>query len=308
MLYFNSIGEAEEVFKALSTPMRIRIMELISENDNMSMNDLAETLGLTNSAISMHVSKLEAAGLIAIQTASGKRGIMKVVRPIHERLIVDMTNPEGGIAASSCYTDSIAVGHYTSADVHPTCGLSTASNLIGDLDNPKVFSYPERFTADILWIGYGSVTYNLPNRLRPGQQLTELRISFEIGSECPEFNDDYPSDIYFELNGKQLGKWISPGDFGNRRGMLSPIWWPEKLNQYGLLKTLIINSAGTFMDGTYKLSNVTINDLSIDYNSDINFTFSVPEDTANCGGLTLYGETFGDYSQNIITKMYYKET
>ena len=87
MLYFNSIAEAEEVFKALSTPMRIRIMELISENDNMSMNDLAETLGLTNSAISMHVSKLEAAGLIAIQTASGKRGIMKVVRPIHERLI-----------------------------------------------------------------------------------------------------------------------------------------------------------------------------------------------------------------------------
>ena len=308
MLYFNSIKEAEEVFKALSTPMRIRIMELINENDNMSMNDLAETLGLTNSAISMHVSKLEAAGLVAIQTTSGKRGIMKVVRPIHERLIVDMSLTEGGKAAKPCYTDSIAVGHYTSADVHPTCGLSTVNNLIGDLDNPKVFSYPERFKADILWIGYGKITYNFPNRLHPGQRLTEIQISFEISSECPEFNDDYPSDIYFDLNGNALGKWISPGDFGNRRGMLAPVWWPEKLNQYGLLKTLIINDAGTFMDGTYKLSNVTIDDIGIDYNSDINFTFSVPEDTANCGGLTIFGESFGDYSQNIIVKLYYEET
>ncbi len=308
MLYFNSIGEAEEVFKALSAPMRIRIMELISQNDNMSMNDLAETLELTNSAISMHVGKLEAAGLVTIQIASGKRGIMKVVRPCHERLIVEMNRDEIGSSSASCYSDEIAVGHYASADVHPTCGLSTAERIIGDLDNPRVFSYPERFSADILWIGHGSVTYNFPNRLRPGQKLSEIQVSFEICSECPEFNDDYPSDIYFDINGQPLGKWISPGDFGNRRGMICPGWWPEKLNQYGLLKTLIINNAGTFMDGTMKLSRTTIKDLGIDYNSDINFTFSVPEDTANCGGLTIFGKTFGDYSQNIQVKMYYEET
>ncbi|MBO4679917.1 MAG: metalloregulator ArsR/SmtB family transcription factor [Lachnospiraceae bacterium] len=306
MLYFKTLDEAEEVFKALSAPMRLRIMELITQNENMSMNDLAETLELTNSAISMHVSKLESAGLVAVQTTSGKRGIMKVVRPMHERLIVDMS---GGAERSTrnCYTDDIAIGHYTKVEVHPTCGLSTSGNLIGDLDNPKVFSYPERFKADILWIGHGYVTYNMPNRLRPGQSLTEIQISFEICSECPEFNDDYPSDIYFDINGHSLGKWISPGDFGNRRGMLAPNWWPDALNQYGLLKTIIINNAGTFMDGTHKLSSTTIEDLGIDYNSDINFTFSVPEDTANCGGLTLFGESFGDYSQNIQVKLYYEE-
>ena len=67
--------------------------------------------------------------------------------------------------ARNCYSDDIAIGHYTNAEVYPTCGLSTSGNLIGDLDNPKVFSYPERFKADILWIGRGFVTYNLPNRL-----------------------------------------------------------------------------------------------------------------------------------------------
>ena len=70
--------------------MRLRIMELIYQNDQLSMNDLAEALDLTNSAISLHVSKLESAGLVTIKTTSGKRGIMKIVQPVYSRLIVDM--------------------------------------------------------------------------------------------------------------------------------------------------------------------------------------------------------------------------
>ena len=291
MLYLHSLSEAEEIFKALSTPMRLRILELVYEDDQMSMNDLAKALGLTNSAISLHVSKLEDAGLIAIHTTSGKRGVMKIVRPVYSRLLVDMA-PQ--VKPRHCYTDDISVGHFISCEVHPTCGLANPTNIIGDLDNPKVFSYPERFSADIVWIGYGSLTYSLPNRLNPGQSLNELQISFEISSECPEFNQDYPSDIHFSINGIPLGKWISPGDYGARRGIISPYWWPELLNQYGLLKSLIINENGTFIDGTH--------------NSSIDFTFSVPQDTPNCGGLTLFGENFGDYSQAIRVKAYYDDT
>ena len=36
--------------------------------------------------------------------------------------------------------------------------------------------------------------------------------------------------------------------------------------------------------------------------------FSVPKDTANCGGLTLFGQYFGDYGQDISIKAYYEET
>lgn len=305
MLYLHSLSEAEEIFKALSTPMRLRLLELIYVNDQMSMNELAEALGLTNSAISLHVSKLENAGLVAIHTTSGKRGVMKIVRPVYSRLLVDMA-PQA--KPRHCYTDDISVGHFISCDVHPTCGLATPANIIGELDNPKVFSYPERFQANIVWIGYGSLTYRLPNRLNPGQSLKELQISFEISSECPEFNQDYPSDIYFSINGIPLGKWISPGDYGARRGIISPYWWPELLNQYGLLKSLIINENGTFIDGTLRISKTTIQDLHIDHNSSIDFTFSVPQDTANCGGLTLFGDNFGDYSQAIRIKAYYDDS
>ena len=304
MLYLKSLLQAEGVFKALGTPTRLKIMELIYSNPEMSMNDLADALGITNGAISTHVAKLEDAGLVSIQAVSGKHGIMKLVKPNYHRLIIDMEahSPQN---TKHCYEDQIGIGLYASVDVHPTCGLATKDVIIGELDDPKTFSYPERFLAGILWIGWGSISYILPNRLRPGQRLDELDISFEISSECPEVNEDYPSDIHFDINGHSLGKWISPGDYGSRHGMISPAWWPPLLNQYGLLKTLIINREGTFIDGTHKISNTTIDDLKIDYNSSISFTFSVPYDTPNRGGMTLFGSSFGDYGQDISVKAFY---
>ena len=304
MLYFSSIGEAENVFKALSTPMRLKIMEMIYEDDSMSMNDLAEALGLTNGAISMHVNKLEEAGLIKIKTTSGKRGTMKIIRPRYDRLIIDLAPAR---ESRNCYTDDIRIGYYTTCSVTPTCGLATAREIIGSLDDPRVFSFPERFNAGVLWFTSGYVEYNLPNHLQAGQTLTELQISFEISSECPDYNEDYPSDIYFSLNGIPLGMWISPGDFGARRGYLSPPWWSDRLNQYGLLKTLIINGEGCFIDGSNKIGSVTVQDLNITYNSYITLRFEVPKDTANVGGCTLFGEDFGDHNQAIRVKAYYEE-
>lgn len=302
MLYFDSINDASEVFKALSTPMRLKIMEMISGDNEMSMNNLAEALGLTNSAISLHVSKLEQAGLVSIHTTAGKRGSMKIVKPIHDRLLVNLTPAK---EKRKFYQDDIKIGHFTHCEVAPTCGLSTPSNIIGALDDPRYFVFPERFDAGILWFGYGFVEYNIPNHLLAGQTLDELQISFEISSECPNYNENYPSDIHFSINNIPLGLWVSPGDFGARPGFVTPTWWPELLNQYGLLKTLIINDMGTFIDGGNKISDTTINDLNIDYTSNISFKFEVPKDTANCGGFTIFGEDFGDHKQSIRVKAFY---
>ena len=152
MLYLKSLSQAEEIFKALGAPTRLKIMELIYSEKEMSMNDLADALGLTNGAISIHVAKLEAAGLVSIQAVSGKHGIMKIVRPNYHRMIIDMEmhSPKND---KSYYEDQIGIGLYASIDVHPTCGLATKDVIIGELDDPKTFSYPERFLAGILWIG-----------------------------------------------------------------------------------------------------------------------------------------------------------
>ena len=305
MLYFKTVHEAEEVLKALSTPMRLKIMEMIYENDNLSMNDIAEALGLTNSAISMHVSKLEKAGLIKIRTTAGKRGTMKIIHPRYDRLMIDLAPIKD---TRKCYQDDIKIGYYTSHKVNATCGIATVKKIVGEFDDSRYFTFPERFEASILWFGSGFLEYNIPNHLQAGQVLTELQISFEISSEYPGWNDDYPSDIYFYINNKPLGLWVSPGDFGARRGYLTPLWWPDTLNQYGVLKTLIINSEGTFIDGGNLISRTTIDDLEIDYTSTIAFRFEVPKDTTNCGGLTLFGEDFGDYNQAIKVKTFFRDS
>ncbi len=304
MLYLSSLEEAQNVLRALSAPMRIEIMKILYETPGVSLNYLAKALGLTNSAISMHVGKLAEAGLVEIKITSGKRGTMKLVSPCHNRIIIDMA-AENENSSRRFYTDDIKVGCFTACSVTPTCGLATPKKLIGAMDDIKAFTFPEHFDAGILWFTSGYIEYGLPNHLQAGQHIRELQISFELCSEYPGFNRDYPSDIHFFLNGTFLGVWISPGDYGDRRGYVSPAWWPKTLNQYGLLKTLIIDGRGTFMDGGQKLSDVTIDSLGIDYNSLLTFRIEVPEDTANCGGCTLFGESFGDYNQAIRVKAFY---
>lgn len=302
MLYLPSLTEAEKVIKALSAPMRMEIMRRIYATPGLSMNELAQALELTNSAISMHVGKLVDAGLVQIKTTSGKRGTMKLVSPCHDRLVIDMAPTK---EETQYYQDDIKIGCYTACNISPTCGLATPEKVVGAFDDSNAFTFPEHFDAGILWFSSGYVEYILPNHLQSGQHLRELQISFEICSEYPGFNEDYPSDIHFSINGIPLGIWVSPGDYGARKGYLSPAWWSESLNQYGLLKTLIINSEGTFMDGGQKLSEINIYDLHIDYNSLITFRIEVPRDTHNCGGCTLFGEQFGDYNQSLRVKAFY---
>jgi len=164
MLFLDSLESASEVFKALSTPMRLRIMELIYERE-LSMNDLAEALGLTNSAISLHVSKLESAGLVAIRTTSGKRGIMKIVQPMYSRLIVDMA-PQS--KPRHCHQDDIAIGHYSSCDVHPTCGLATPTYIIGALDTASRTVLCTDTAAEALILDDGVLHKLLTNLSRTG--------------------------------------------------------------------------------------------------------------------------------------------
>lgn len=55
--------EAAELFKILSVDKRIEIIELLKK-EPMSVNAIAETLGVTQSAISQHLRILKSAGLV----------------------------------------------------------------------------------------------------------------------------------------------------------------------------------------------------------------------------------------------------
>lgn len=55
--------QAAELFKILSVDKRIEIIELL-KNEPMSVNALADALGVTQSAVSQHLRVLKAAGLV----------------------------------------------------------------------------------------------------------------------------------------------------------------------------------------------------------------------------------------------------
>lgn len=303
MIYFNNLQAAAETFSALSSPARLEIMRLLAKNDEMNVNELAEELSLTTATISIHVKKLLDCGLIQIRSLPGKHGLQKLCSLKEDKMIVELNS---FFTAENHHVKeiNIGVGHYNDHDIKPTCLLASQDGIIGEIDDIRYFSYPQHYDAKVLCFGHGYIEYTLPNLLDAEDRLIELQLSFELASEAPGFNDNYPSDVYFQINGVDLGFWTSPGDYGERQGYLNPSWYPPEFNQYGLLKILIINRTGTYIDGNTKISDVTIDQLGIKYQSKIYFRVSSPETARHPGGVSLFGAGFGNYNQDIIFKMF----
>lgn len=291
------------LYEALASEVRWRIMDLISDGE-MNVKDIADRLELSPSIVTMHVRKLEQAELIGSRRIRLNGGTHKMCFLKQKSIQIEL--PSARSAREIVKEQTISVGHYTAFEVYPTCGLGTHEKEIGVWDDPRYFLDPERVHAAILWFGRGYVEYKTPNYLLPAETADAIEISMEIASEAPGLRDDWPSDITFTFNGVRLGTWTSPADFGRAaRGKYTPPWWHRNVNQYGLLKTIRIDHAGTYMDGEW-MSNITIGDVKLE---ELFWTlrFSVEEDAANVGGLTLYGAGFGNHNQDIVIRTIQKK-
>lgn len=300
MIYIKDLMSGIDIFKALSSEIRIQILDMLAKKGELNMNEIAKRLNLSNGAITMHIKKLEESGLIAISTTGGKHGIQKICYLNKDKLMIDLSSQD----VDNLYEVEIQVGHYSNYQAVPTCGLATKDSIIGDFDEPRYFADPERINSEIIWLAEGFLEYRIPNYLKANHTFREIQFSMEIGSEAPGYNNNYPSDIYFYMNGVEIGCWTSPGDFGDTRGSLNPVWWPPHLNQYGMLKLIRINGEGTFIDGC-RISNVTLADIRLDYRSELTFRIAVTEQPANKRGLTIYGKHFGNYAQHLLARVLY---
>ena len=302
MIHITSLEEGLELFKALGSDVRIQILNILLENDHMSMKQLATELKLSNGALTGHIKKLEECGLISTSNESASHGNSKICSVIQDKIVVEIEKPED---LTNVFTTDIKVGQFSKYDICPTCGLANSQSVIGEIDDSRYFSHPDHFNADILWFTKGYVEYSLPNLIPSNNQITQISISFEISSEAPGIDNNWPSDISFSLNGKKLGMWTSPGDFGGEiRGMFTPDWFPPNWNQYGLLKLLVVNKHGTFIDGL-QISDITIEDLELAQGAPLDFRIAVEDDAEHIGGVTLFGKTFGNYGQDIRVAINY---
>lgn len=301
MIHITSLDDGLETFKALGSDTRIQILNILLENEQMSMNQLATELNISNGALTGHVKKLEECGLINISNESAGHGNQKMYSVTQDRIIVDIKKP---IDYKNVFETEIKVGQFSRHQVWPTCGIATSESVIGEFDDIRYFNHPDRFTANILWFTKGYVEYTIPNLIPSNQRITQLSISAELSSEAPGIDNNWPSDISFYINDTKIGMWTSPGDFGDVHGMFTPQWWPQNWNQYGLLKLLVINDYGTYIDGL-KISDVSTLSLHLDYNSDIRLRLAVENDSEHVGGITLYGKSFGNYDQDIRVAINY---
>lgn len=301
MIHITSLDDGLETFKALGSDTRIQILNILLENEQMSMNQLATELNISNGALTGHIKKLEECGLINISNESAGHGNQKMCSVTQDRIIVDIKKP---IDYKNVFETEIKVGQFSRHQVWPTCGIATSESVIGEFDDIRYFNHPDRFTANILWFTKGYIEYTIPNLIPSNQRITQLSISAELSSEAPGIDNNWPSDISFYINDTKIGMWTSPGDFGDVHGMFTPQWWPQNWNQYGLLKLLVINDYGTYIDGL-KISDVSTLSLHLDYSSDIRLRLAVENDSKHVGGITLYGKSFGNYDQDIRVAINY---
>ena len=301
MQHITSLDDGLEIFKALGSKIRIDIIKLLLEKKEMNMNELAAELKITNGALTSHIKKLETCGIITISNESSGHGNQKICSLHQDKILIEFDASED---FQNVFTTDLKIGHYSDYLVYPTCGLASANALIGEVDDTRYFAHPDRYNADILWFAKGYVEYEIPNFIPHSQKITQIMISAELGSEAPGVNDAWPSDISFYLNNVYLGNWLSPGDFGDVKGIFTPDWWFPNWNQYGLLKLLVINKKGTFIDGL-KISEINIQDFNLDFRSKIKFRLAVNDDAEHVGGLTIFGKSFGNYNQDIKISISY---
>ena len=302
MRYLKHISEQAELFNARGSEVRMQILNQLQAKGRMSMNELADKLGLSQGALTPHIRKLESADLVRINQDAMAHGNMKMCEPHLDKIFLVFSQET---SRQNEYASHIRVGQYSSCEIYPTCGISTEKSIIGEVDDPRYFTHQKRFEADILWFTRGFVEYMVPCIIPRSSRITEFSVSVELSSEAPGVNANWPSDIYFSLNGMLLGQWTSPGDYGDVPGRFTPDWWLSNWNQYGLLKTLTVNEKGTFMDDV-QISQAAIQDLNISSRTPIYFRFSVPDSAEHVGGLTLFGRGFGNYNQDIEFHIQYE--
>jgi predicted transcriptional regulator len=293
---------SEEIFKARSSHTRLRILKLLGERE-LNINELGRYLDVNLPTISKHVQALEQAGLVSSEYMAGTQGTQKRCRLRHRSLHVSF---EGApVVENQCEEIAMPVGLYSLVNpTGPTCGLASAEGLINLADEPQSFLFPERHAAQILWMSAGFVEYVFPNKLPTSVNIWKAELQMEICSECPDFNNDYPSDITVWMNGVEIGTWTSPGDFGGKRGRLNPPWWNDHGTQFGSLKNFSVSGEGSFVDGVMA-SEVTIRDAMIAPNQPVTVRIGIKPDAAHAGGFNLFGRLFGNYQQDLLLRLHY---
>ena len=282
-----------QVANALASPVRLGILRLL------------EQLLLDGRAVALQVSHGfgVAVLLLAQLRFQAVDALLQAAQALVEAVQFDFFT-QSRVQKTNIVSWEIPIGSYSDVDVVPPCGIVGQDGYFEQEDEPYVFFHPMHDQAQLLWFTSGELTYRISNRLFHTNDVTKLVLSFEICSEAPGYNNNWPSDIYIKLNGKKVHTFTISGDYGGLRGLRTPQWWSTSNTQYGELKTIVVDANGTLADGV-PVSSHTIESLDLAKGYYFSLSFGVESGGHNAGGMNLFGKDFGNYDQAIKVEIEY---
>ncbi len=295
------IDELCDLGKALSSPVRLKILRLLYE-DSLIIGEIARKLELPASSTAFHLKILEQAGLIRVEEQPGTRGKTRLCNRKIDHVTINLVKKNAIV--DEMFSTEMPVGAYTSCQISPTCGMYGLEGGIGNEDIEYCFFYPERMKAGILWTSSGYVEYKFANGVPKNRKPKKIAVSMEICSEAPGYRENWKSDITVWMNGIECGTWTCPGDYGARRGRLNPPNWPDGSTQYGNQMIWEVRKEGSFINGK-KVSEITIDELQLMKQPYVAVRIGNKPDAHYVGGFNLFGKHFGDYNQDIIMTIEY---
>lgn len=303
-LNIDEVEKASKIFHALASPTRLKILQLI-EDKPLNISKISALMNIPMSSTALAVNTLEDAGLVITTSSPGLRGSQKLCGLKTDSIYLQIKKNELPGENTNIIIEQMPIGNYFDFSVEAPCGIVTGDGFISAEDSVYGFYAPEHSQAQLIWLSRGFVEYRFPTyRMKNYTNMKSIEFSFELCSEAPGYCNDWKSDIAVYLNGTHAGFIHSLGDFGNRRGALNPDWWDNNNTQYGLIHSVLITSEGTFIDDQ-AVSDFNLDSLKIETENSINLRLSIDETSHYKGGMNLFGEKFGDYSQNILMKAIY---
>lgn len=289
-------------FQALSSKTRISIIELL-QRDDLSIQDLSHRLGLSSAMITKHISILEKNGIVESKMAKGIHGQLKICM-LKRNDVVLVFNPVMDGFIRNSVTKSLPIGAFYDFDVSAPCGLTTGDKIIGFVDNPGTFYYEKKEAIELMWFTSGYLAYHVPLFDIELKRLASIEFSLELCSEYVGYKMHWPSKVDFELNGHTLGGTTLLGDFGDRKGLLTPSWW-NLGTEYGHQVTINISARGTSINGK-RTSPTTLKDVLAQPTEALTFKLATSQEYPK-GGLNIFGRKFGDYPQDINIRFAYNK-
>lgn len=286
------------IAKALSNKERLAIVKSLI-NSSLNISEIASQLHIPQSTAALHLKVLEEAGIIQSELLPGERGTMKLCTRCMDKLEINLAEGKRKHFSTSI---SMPVGAFTNCDIHPTCGMCSANEIIRCDNSPSEFFIPERMNAELIWTSSGFIEYSFPIPVEGLMKKPKrLIFSFEASSEAPFYNEDWPSDITIWINDIEAVTFTCPGDYGKRRGRITPMWW--NASQFGLLYTLELTNVGTILNRV-RQNEKDIDSYGIDKQTNaIKIRIGNKDDAANKRGFNLYGKRFGDYEQDLVLSL-----